>query len=291
VSILVLGNLEDLTRAPLKTYRLMKSPAIMRLYSLLLIFAVSTYNVEAFFHHVTSNGNQHRYCNKRNLVMKLEYRNAKISDVGSISELCSESFDGPFQWHQQIQRLQSIDSFRVQLTDRLNNLVFKGVKHCMIVAVDGEKPEKSSIVGFLEVGLLPSPIGLNEPTVIRDDPSLSEVSDAAVTSAEEISASTEVSSSNPEKMEVGAESASPSACIGSVTSTEADDTNNVANSSDNGAMVTVSENQNSENVLLERFVDANELVLAAAALEVEQRRKNKREVPYLGNVAVSQDCR
>jgi hypothetical protein len=259
----------------------------MRFSSLLVVLTVTTYNVEAFFHHVTSYGNQHRYCNQRNLVMKLEYRNAKISDIGSISELCSESFDGPFQWHQQIQRLQSIESFKVQLTDRLKNLVSKGVKHCMIVAVDGEKPEKSSIVGFLEVGLLPSPLGLNEPAVIRDDPVLSEVSDS-----DEVLTSSDVLSSSLEMMEVATVSPSPSAYIGSVTSTDADVTNNVANSSDSGEIVTVGEYQNSENVLPEQFVDPNELVLAAAALEAEQRRKNKREeVPYLGNVAVSQDCR
>lgn len=258
----------------------------MRFYSLFIVFAITVYNVAAFFHHVTSYGNQRRYSNQRHFVMKLEYRNAKITDISSISELCSESFDGPFQWHQQIQRLQSIDSFKVQLTDRLNNLVSKGVKHCMIVAVDGEKPEKSSVVGFLEVGLLPSPIGLNEPAIIRDETLLTEVSDAAVTSEDEVAtelsnipASSDVLLNSPVMMKI-----------------EDDVTNNVANSIvSSEETVVVNEKQNSDvevDVPKEQFVDPNELVLAAAALEAEQRRKNKREeVPYLGNVAVSQDCR
>lgn len=224
--------------------------------------------------------------------MKLEYRNAKISDIGSISELCSESFDGPFQWHQQIQRLQSIDSFKVQLTDRLNNLVSKGVKHCMIVAVDGEKPEKSSIVGFLEVGLLPSPIGLNEPAIIRDDTEPSEVSSEAATSADEgaadvseFPASTDVSSNISGKEEATTFLASDTA---SATSTENAITNETANSSKGSVVI---ENQIPIDIPSE-FVDPNELVLAAAAIEAAQNRKKKREeVPYLGNVAVSQDCR
>lgn len=164
----------------------------------------------------------------------------------------------------------------------------------MIVAVDGEKPGKSSIVGFLEVGLLPSPIGLNEPAIIRDDTLPTEVSDAAVTSADEILAdvpdfpvSSDVLSNSPEMI-----TASPSPLASETqtsTSTEADVTNNVAISSDSGEAVAVSEGQNPGNVLP---VDPNVLVLAAAAIEAEQKRKNKREeVPYLGNVAVSQDCR
>jgi hypothetical protein len=58
--------------------------------------------------------------------MKIEYRNAKITDLPYISELCSECFEGPFQWHQKIQQIQSVNSFSTQLTDRLNNLVLKG---------------------------------------------------------------------------------------------------------------------------------------------------------------------
>jgi hypothetical protein len=58
--------------------------------------------------------------------MKIEYRNAKITDIPYISELCSNCFDGPFQWHQKIQQIQSVNSFSTQLTDRLNNLVLKG---------------------------------------------------------------------------------------------------------------------------------------------------------------------
>lgn len=270
----------------------MKSDTIMKFYHSIVIFVLTAYNAEAFCYHVNSYGNQRNSCNRRSIAMKLEYRNAKISDIGSISELCSESFDGPFQWHQQIQRLQSIDSFKVQLTDRLNNLVSKGVKHCMIVAVDGEKPEKSSIVGFLEVGLLPSPIGLNEPAIIRDDTEPSEVSSEAATSADEgaadvseFPASTDVSSNISGKEEATTFLASDTA---SATSTENAITNETANSSKGSVVI---ENQIPIDIPSE-FVDPNELVLAAAAIEAAQNRKKKREeVPYLGNVAVSQDCR
>jgi hypothetical protein len=46
-------------------------------------------------------------------------------------------------------------------------MVSLGIKHTMIVAVDSEV--KNVIVGFLEIGLLPNPAGIN-PTVEIIDP-------------------------------------------------------------------------------------------------------------------------
>ena len=239
--------------------------------------------------------------------MKVEYRNAKITDISSISELCSATFDGPFQWHQQIQRLQSVENFKLQLTDRLNNLVSKGIKHCMIVAVDTEKPAKSSVVGFLEIGLLPSPTLANEPTTISDivsdaasesdgadiakdgalqDTVLSETSEKkesedlvnhsnAFTATADVSgniAEGEISASLPAAQSVEDAAATATAAAAAV----------VVSAGDADAAV----------VSVYGSVDPNELVLAAAAVEADRKAKMKRdEVPYLGNVAVSEDCR
>ena len=30
----------------------------------------------------------------------LKYRNVRAGDVKSVSELCAETFEGPFEWHQ-----------------------------------------------------------------------------------------------------------------------------------------------------------------------------------------------
>ena len=220
--------------------------------------------------------------------MKLEYRNARDSDIASISELCSESFDGPFQWHQQIQKLQSIDSFKVQLKDRLTNLVAKGVKHTMIVAIDSERSEKYAVVGFLEVGLLPSPIGMKETLIIRDDVDTN--ADTAVVPAESANIDTEEITTNLPLEGDNKAALGPAERTTAKQSTEklavnSDSLNSFEKLDVNSIGIT-------DSFVSDGTLDPNQLVLAAAALEAEQKLKKKKEdVPYLGNVAVSQDCR
>lgn len=201
----------------------------------------------------------------QSLSMKLEYRNAKLSDIRAISELCSESFDGPFQWHQQIQKLQSIDSFQVQLTDRLNNLVLKGIKHSMIVAIDNEKPEKSSVMGFVEIGLLPSPVAPEDPPTVSD--------------------SDTESSQTLESLQSNIDEDQSAKVRKGVVLTGRENVGDLSNSESNvissQAAPVETDSSSSSSV--------NELVSAA---ESEVKRRTRRdEVPYLGNVAVSPDCR
>lgn len=257
--------------------------------SVVLLVILIALNATAF--HVGLRDSIRNSYRQRDLVMKIEYRNAKITDISSISELCSASFDGPFQWHQQIQRLQSVENFKLQLTDRLNNLVSKGIKHCMIVAVDTEKPAKSSVVGFLEIGLLPS------PTLANESSTNSEVTpDAAI----------EVDGSDYGK-DVALQATIPSETIENKEAEGFIDKSNgseavigVSGITDELQLTAMqSTAQYAEDTAIaapavdvDGTVDPNELVLAAAAVEADRNAKLKRdEVPYLGNVAVSEDCR
>jgi ribosomal protein S18 acetylase RimI-like enzyme len=88
--------------------------------------------------------------------MKIDFRNAKEQDIPAIAVLCSDVFDGPFEWFKEIQKQKSINDFSKQLSERFSNLVTKGMKHGMIVATDSEAGNK--LVAFLEIGSLPSPV-------------------------------------------------------------------------------------------------------------------------------------
>jgi len=97
--------------------------------------------------------------------MKLEFRNAKAEDIPAIALLCSETFEGPFAWHQSIQKAASVKGYSQQLQDRYQRLVLGGYKHSMCVALEvieeavaTSPPPPPLLVGFLEVGMLPSPI-------------------------------------------------------------------------------------------------------------------------------------
>ena len=109
------------------------------------------------------------YRSKFTLQMKIDYRNAKKSDIEYVSELCSNVFDGPFEWHQQLQKMKSITNYKTQLMDRYVKLVDNGVCHSMIVAVDSGD---NSIVGFSEIGMLPYPLKVED--VLQNQPSVSE---------------------------------------------------------------------------------------------------------------------
>ena len=88
------------------------------------------------------------------LQMKIEYRNAQSNDIEGMATLCAEIFDGPFPWHQPLARTKCIGEYKAQFNDRLLRLVDGGIKHAMVVAV----ADDSSVIGFLEVGMLPCPV-------------------------------------------------------------------------------------------------------------------------------------
>jgi len=95
------------------------------------------------------------------LSMNLVYRNVKTADMDAVASLCSEAFDGPFAWHQALAKQQSVKEYKAQLSDRLTNMVQRDAKHAMVVALDG-----SEVVGFLEVGMLPSPLANDDDDAI-----------------------------------------------------------------------------------------------------------------------------
>jgi len=90
------------------------------------------------------------------LNMKTTYRNVRESDIGGIAELVSETFDGPFNALQAMQKSASYKNFLDQFQARYDNFVKSGKKkHAMLVAVDESTQD---LKGFLELGTLPSPI-------------------------------------------------------------------------------------------------------------------------------------
>ena len=73
---------------------------------------------------------------------KVQYRNLRRADLIAAGELCQRG-------------LAAEAGIGAQLTQRFERLVSQGLKHAMVVAVD---PSSDAVVGFLEVGTLPSPI-------------------------------------------------------------------------------------------------------------------------------------
>jgi ribosomal protein S18 acetylase RimI-like enzyme len=95
------------------------------------------------------------------MLQAVRFRNAKQDDLRSIAELCVDVFEGPHEWYGQLKKQFQILNFKQLLEDRFLNYIQAG-KHSMIVACDdvdessSQKPNK--VVGFLEIGILPSPI-------------------------------------------------------------------------------------------------------------------------------------
>lgn len=75
---------------------------------------------------------------------RLTYRNMRADDVPRVAALCRDSFDFSAQFEKELQH-------------RHESLVLRGYKHCMLVAED---PASGAVVGFTEIGLLPSPAPL-----------------------------------------------------------------------------------------------------------------------------------
>jgi len=94
---------------------------------------------------------------------KVTYRNLDLNDIDGASALCSEAFDGPFRIYEFLQKKSSIENYRLQFQKRFLDYVQAGLKHAMIVAtMDG------IVIGFVEIGLLPPPIGRDPSTEVKD---------------------------------------------------------------------------------------------------------------------------
>eukprot|EP01038_Epipyxis_sp_PR26KG_P009411 gene9411-12674_t len=91
--------------------------------------------------------------NQNSRTNPIEYRNLQIKDINEVAELCCEVFDGPYEWHQLIQKKMRIETLKSELSDRYYNMIKKGKKHAMIVSIQSE-----NVIGFMEVGMLPNPI-------------------------------------------------------------------------------------------------------------------------------------
>ena len=109
---------------------------------------------------------------------RFSYRNAKADDIPAISELCADSFEGPFNIFQFWQRNSAVNNFNEQLSQRYADLVLKGFKHSMIVCVDSCAEGK--IVGFQEIGMLPAPPDVSKKPASTDPNDEDETSIAAI---------------------------------------------------------------------------------------------------------------
>ena len=88
---------------------------------------------------------------------QLSVRNAMQSDIKQIATLCSDVFEGPFDWYQVMDQKKAERGYYDQLNERYR-LVTDGYKHAMIVACEKTEQEEEVIRGFIEIGTLPSPV-------------------------------------------------------------------------------------------------------------------------------------
>jgi ribosomal protein S18 acetylase RimI-like enzyme len=84
----------------------------------------------------------------------LKYRNVRAGDVKSVSELCAETFEGPFEWHQVLKRQKCEREYEAQFGERLIRMVDAGLKHGMLMA----ETNTGGPVAFVELGMLPCPV-------------------------------------------------------------------------------------------------------------------------------------
>lgn len=78
------------------------------------------------------------------------YRNAKVTDLESIANLCVDCFD-PSPWYQPLAKPYKVKQQLEQLVIRYQQIA-DGYKHAMIVCYNGEE-----LIGFTEIGTLPRP--------------------------------------------------------------------------------------------------------------------------------------
>eukprot|EP00968_Pinguiococcus_pyrenoidosus_P003128 scaffold184_cov316-Pinguiococcus_pyrenoidosus.AAC.26 len=88
----------------------------------------------------------------------------------TISELCADAFSGPFSWWQVLQRTAATTRFRAVLSRRLIATQVspkageERLLHALVVATIG-----AQVVGFVEVGLLPSPLNAPEEVSAEEE--------------------------------------------------------------------------------------------------------------------------
>lgn len=113
----------------------------------------------------------------RSFRLPVSYRNAQPEDLRQTATLCTDVFEGPFQWYESLKRLGAIEKLYQQLNERHLRFVQRQLKHAMIVATDeAVKEGKGTIVGFLEIGLLPSPVNADVEDRSANISSLSAIS-------------------------------------------------------------------------------------------------------------------
>lgn len=144
------------------------------MYLSLVSFLMSFQALSAFLQTIGSYGNlQHNRIQpsaKMLPSMKLEFRNARKDDIPSIARLCAVAFGAstvtwiPFVASKADEERKQLEK---QLYDRYDGFILQGKKHAMVVAIDvagvskaNENLSSKSIVGFIEVGTLPSPVPL-----------------------------------------------------------------------------------------------------------------------------------
>jgi len=108
----------------------------------------------------------------------ISYRNARVHDLPQVARLVSETFSGPYALHQLLQKEKDYRSSLEQFNDRYDKFILKGrKKHAMVVsvhdprdsmnslfeteAVVGTSKSSADLCGFLELGVLPSPVPVN----------------------------------------------------------------------------------------------------------------------------------
>lgn len=136
-------------------------------FSLLILLLLIVYSLVVAFK-PSSLSLKHKYHD--NIIMKIDYRNLKINDIDSCGVLCAEVFEGPFEgssWFNPspgMKRTKAINGHRMQLKERYEEKLKKGLNHAMVIVNDDDKTIDNysdindGIVAFMEVGMLPSPI-------------------------------------------------------------------------------------------------------------------------------------
>ncbi|KAG5181526.1 hypothetical protein JKP88DRAFT_321314 [Tribonema minus] len=89
----------------------------------------------------------------------------QADDLAAASRLCIQTFRGPVPWWQGLQGLRQELSLTYRLQQRLKGIDANTMEHKMVVAVGGD----GQIVGFMEVGMLPPPVGFYEMDVSAQD--------------------------------------------------------------------------------------------------------------------------
>jgi ribosomal protein S18 acetylase RimI-like enzyme len=126
--------------------------AILFIYLLNLPWLALSYRVTRPYSlcHTTSRANKY-FALFAAFESKLEYRNARISDLSAIAKLCVDTFDNDTPWYQPFARKFKEEQQYAQFLSRYEQIQ-NGYQHAMIVCYDAD-----DLVGFTEIGMLPPP--------------------------------------------------------------------------------------------------------------------------------------